>query len=135
MVARYPLCRGRCRQTVISEGTMSQRIAAIDCGTNSIRLLVSDIGEGKKTDVTRQMRIVRLGQGVDRTGVLAADAVERTMESVREYAQMIDALDVDTIRFCATSAARDAANAEEFSGAVEDVLVVRRVVLSGYRAA
>lgn len=114
---------------------MSQRIAAIDCGTNSIRLLVSDVGDGVKSDVTRQMRIVRLGQGVDQTGVLAADAVERTMESVREYAQMIDALDVDTIRFCATSAARDAANAEEFSGAVEDVLGVRPVVLSGDREA
>src|SRR5699024_9814202 len=111
MVARDRLCRRRCRRAVIWEGSMSQRIAAIDCGTNSIRLLVSDVGDGVKSDVTRQMRIVRLGQGVDQTGVLAADAVERTMESVREYAQMIAAVDVDRIRCCGTCAARGAANA------------------------
>ncbi|MGZ8705481.1 MAG: Ppx/GppA phosphatase family protein [Aeromicrobium sp.] len=107
------------------------RVAAIDCGTNSIRLLVSDIVGDKKTDVVRDMRIVRLGQDVDKTGHLAEEAIERTVSATREYASLISTLDVDRIRFCATSAARDADNAEEFSQAIAGVIGVRPVVLTG----
>lgn len=114
---------------------MAQRIAAIDCGTNSIRLLISDVDGTDKVDLVREMRIVRLGQDVDRTGVLARDAIDRTMESVREYGQMIQAWGVESVRFCATSAARDAANAEDFAGAVDEVLGVRPVVLTGEQEA
>lgn len=88
------------------------RVAAIDCGTNSIRLLVADgVLKGDAIalgDLTRQMRIVRLGQGVDRTGRLAPEAIERTLAAVREYKRMIDNLEAEEIRFVATSAMRDA---------------------------
>jgi len=107
------------------------RVAAIDCGTNSIRLLVSDITGDRKTDVVRDMRIVRLGQDVDKTGHLAEEAIARTLTATREYASLITTLGVDRIRFCATSAARDADNAEEFSQAIEGIIGVRPVVLTG----
>lgn len=107
------------------------RVAAIDCGTNSIRLLVSDIVGERKTDVVRDMRIVRLGQDVDKTGHLAEEAIARTLSATREFASLITMLGVDSIRFCATSAARDADNAEEFSDAIEGILGVRPIVLSG----
>lgn len=91
------------------------RVAAIDCGTNSIRLLVADGvlkgGAIAFNDLTRQMRIVRLGQGVDRTGRLAPEAIERTLAAVREYKRMIDNLEAEEIRFVATSAMRDAETA------------------------
>ena len=87
--------------------TQRIRVAALDCGTNSIRLLVSDIDEDTKTDVIRDMRIVRLGQDVDKTGHLADDAIARTLSAVGEFAALITTLDVDRLRFCATSAARD----------------------------
>ena len=107
------------------------RVAAIDCGTNSIRLLVSDIVGDTKTDVVRDMRIVRLGQDVDKTGHLAEEAIARTLSATKEFASLIRTLGATRIRFCATSAARDADNAEEFSDAVEAILGVRPVVLSG----
>lgn len=107
------------------------RVAAIDCGTNSIRLLISDIVGDDKTDLVREMRIVRLGEGVDKTGHLAGEAITRTLMATREFASLISTLGVDRIRFCATSAARDADNAEEFSDAVEAIIGVRPVVLSG----
>lgn len=107
------------------------RVAAIDCGTNSIRLLVSDIVGERKTDVVRDMRIVRLGQDVDKTGHLAEEAIARTLSATREFASLITMLGADSIRFCATSAARDADNAEEFSDAIEGILGVRPIVLSG----
>src|SRR5690606_9101458 len=99
----------------MSFAQLSERVAAIDCGTNSIRLLVADVTPAGATELTRLMRIVRLGQGVDATGRLAPEAIERTLAATREYADIIDSLDVDRIRFCATSAARDAENAEEFA--------------------
>ncbi|MFT4189405.1 MAG: Ppx/GppA phosphatase family protein [Aeromicrobium sp.] len=111
------------------------RVAAVDCGTNSIRLLVSDIDGDRKTDLVREMRIVRLGEGVDETGRLATGAIERTVAATREYAEAIAGLDVERIAFCATSAARDAENAEEFAAAVEAVLGVRPVVLDGVEEA
>ncbi len=111
------------------------RVAAIDCGTNSIRLLVADgetTGEGVKlNDLTRQMRIVRLGQGVDRTGRLAPEAIERTLAAVGEYKRMIDNLGATEIRFVSTSAMRDAENRQEFIEPVKDILGVYPEVIPG----
>ncbi|TSD57527.1 Ppx/GppA phosphatase family protein [Aeromicrobium piscarium] len=114
---------------------MPERVAAIDCGTNSIRLLVCDVDGESKTDLLREMRIVRLGQGVDTSGRLSPEAIDRTLAATREYAEFIAMLDATAIRFCATSAVRDAANADEFSSAVESVLGVRPEILSGDREA
>jgi exopolyphosphatase/guanosine-5'-triphosphate,3'-diphosphate pyrophosphatase len=110
---------------------MTRRVAAIDCGTNSIRLLVTDVGDGVADELVREMRIVRLGQGVDATGRLDPRAIERTLEATREYAEIIVSLGAERIRFCATSAARDASNAEEFATAVEAILGVRPEILTG----
>ncbi|MCD9196910.1 Ppx/GppA phosphatase family protein [Aeromicrobium wangtongii] len=107
------------------------RVAAIDCGTNSIRLLVSDIDGDEKTDLLREMRIVRLGEGVDRTGHLSEEAIQRTLQATREYAEIIAMFGVTHIRFCATSAVRDADNAVELEDAVEGILGVRLEVLAG----
>ena len=107
------------------------RVAAIDCGTNSIRLLVSDVSDHHKTDLVREMRIVRLGQDVDRTKHLAEEAIARTLQATREYAELIAMLGADKVRFCATSAVRDADNAAEFEDAIEGILGVRPVVLAG----
>ncbi len=97
------------------------RVAAVDCGTNSLRLLVADVGEdGLLTDVVRRMEIVRLGQGIDRTGVIAPEAMARTLAVTREYADQCRALGVDRVRFVATSASRDARNAGEFVAGVRE---------------
>lgn len=106
-------------------------VAAIDCGTNSIRLLIAEIEGDAKTDLLREMRVVRLGQGVDETGALAPEAVERTLEACREYCGVIDAMGVDVVSFAATSAMRDADNASDFSDRVEEILGVRPRVLTG----
>jgi exopolyphosphatase/guanosine-5'-triphosphate,3'-diphosphate pyrophosphatase len=107
------------------------RVAAIDCGTNSIRLLVTDVDGNTKHDLVREMRIVRLGQDVDATGRLADEAIERTLAAAREYANIIETLDVSRVRFGATSAVRDAANSEDFGDVIEGVLGVRPLVLTG----
>ena len=107
------------------------RVAAIDCGTNSIRLLVTDIADGTASELVREMRIVRLGQGVDATGRLADEAIERTLQATREYAELITMLDAEQVRFCATSAARDAENADDFAASVESILGIRPQVLTG----
>src|SRR5690349_7328453 len=107
-----------------------QRIAAIDCGTNSIRLLITDLSD-QQHDLVREMRIVRLGQGVDATGRLDRAAIDRTLQVTREYAELITTLGADVVRFCATSAARDAENADELAAEVESVLGVRPQVLTG----
>lgn len=107
------------------------RVAAIDCGTNSIRLLVADVGGGREDELVREMRIVRLGQGVDATGRLADEAIERTLDATRDYAETIRSLGAERVRFCATSAARDAENAAEFSSAVEAIVGVPPEILSG----
>ena len=97
------------------------RVAAIDCGTNSLRLLVADVGDdGRLTDVVRRMEIVRLGQGIDRTGVIAPEAMARTLAVTREYAEQCRALGVGRVRFVATSASRDARNAGEFVAGVRE---------------
>jgi exopolyphosphatase / guanosine-5'-triphosphate,3'-diphosphate pyrophosphatase len=91
------------------------RVAAIDCGTNSIRLLVADVPpEGAHTDLLRRMEIVRLGQGVDATGRLAPEAIERTRVVLAEYAAQSRDLGVEAVRMVATSATRDAANRDDF---------------------
>ena len=98
----------------------TRRVAAVDCGTNSIRLLIADI-EGDThalTDVVRRMDIVRLGHGVDKTGVIAPEAMARTLAKAREYAQQCRDHGVTAIRFVATSASRDASNADEFVAGV-----------------
>jgi exopolyphosphatase/guanosine-5'-triphosphate,3'-diphosphate pyrophosphatase len=109
------------------------RVGAIDCGTNTIKLLVADLDAttGDEDVLEREVRIVRLGQDVDRTGRLADAAVARTLAAVDEYAALLDQHDVQALRFCATSATRDAANAAEFRAAVRDRLGVEPEVLSG----
>ena len=111
------------------------RVAAIDCGTNSIRLLVTDLlpppSPSGKADVHREMRVVRLGQGVDRTGVLAPEALERTRAAVEDYAATCRELGVERTRFVATSATRDAANRDVFTDMVQDALGVEPEVVSG----
>jgi exopolyphosphatase/guanosine-5'-triphosphate,3'-diphosphate pyrophosphatase len=107
------------------------RVAAIDCGTNSIRLLVADIDGGTLTDVDRRMEVVRLGQDVDRTGRLAPEALERTFTACRAYADAIEKHGATRLRFVATSATRDAANRGEFTAGVKDILGVEPDVASG----
>ncbi|MBR7743673.1 exopolyphosphatase [Phycicoccus sp. BSK3Z-2] len=93
----------------------ARRVGAVDCGTNSIRLLVADVDdEGLLTDVVRRTEVVRLGQGIDRTGVIAPEAMERTLAVSREYAATCREHGVEDARFVATSASRDARNADEF---------------------
>jgi exopolyphosphatase/guanosine-5'-triphosphate,3'-diphosphate pyrophosphatase len=112
------------------------RVAALDCGTNSLRLLVADLdGAGGKRDVHREMRVVRLGQGVDRTGRLAAEALERTRTALVDYAQTCRDLGVEATRLVATSATRDADNREEFTGLVQDTLGVAPEVVTGAQEA
>jgi exopolyphosphatase / guanosine-5'-triphosphate,3'-diphosphate pyrophosphatase len=112
---------------------VTRRVAAVDCGTNSLRLLVADVDPGRAelTDVTRRMEIVRLGQGVDRTGQLAPEALARTMAALRDYADVIAASGAQAVRMVATSATRDAANAAEFVRSVKEVLGVAPEVLTG----
>ncbi|MEI5099514.1 Ppx/GppA phosphatase family protein [Streptomyces sp. PmtG] len=113
------------------------RVAAIDCGTNSIRLLVADAdpATGELVDLDRRMRIVRLGQGVDKTGRLAPEALERTFAACREYAAVIKELGAERIRFVATSASRDAENRDAFVRGVLDILGVEPEVISGEQEA
>jgi exopolyphosphatase/guanosine-5'-triphosphate,3'-diphosphate pyrophosphatase len=96
------------------------RVGAIDCGTNSIRLLVADIdpATGTLVDLQRRMEIVRLGHGVDRTGSIAPESMERTLRVTREYASTCRELGAERVRFVATSASRDASNAAEFISGV-----------------
>jgi len=109
------------------------RVAAIDCGTNSIRLLVADVDaeRGEFRDLDRRMDIVRLGQGVDRTGRLAPDALARTFAACETYAGRIAELGAERVRFVATSASRDARNREEFVAGVVDRIGVEPEVVSG----
>ena len=107
------------------------RVAAMDCGTNSLRLLVADVDGRQLTDVVRRMEIVRLGEGVDRTGRLSDAALERTFRVLDDYAEVIDSHDVDRVRMVATSASRDAANRDVFVGGVVDRVGVAPEVISG----
>ncbi|WP_018177545.1 Ppx/GppA phosphatase family protein [Jongsikchunia kroppenstedtii] len=99
------------------------RVGAVDCGTNSIRLLISEVGaEGALTDVHREMRVVRLGEGVDATGRFADAAIERTRTALSDYVDMMVAQGVSAVRMVATSATRDAANREEFFAMTAELL-------------
>jgi exopolyphosphatase/guanosine-5'-triphosphate,3'-diphosphate pyrophosphatase len=112
---------------------MTCRVAAVDCGTNSLRLLLADLDSGRAelTDVIRRMEIVRLGQGVDQTGWLAPEALARTMAVLRDYAGVIAGSGAQAVRMVATSATRDAGNAAEFVRMVKEVLGVAPEVLTG----
>jgi len=116
---------------------MIQRVAAIDCGTNSLRLLVADmdLDRAQVSDVARRMEIVRLGQDVDRTGRLAPEALSRTIGVLREYAGIISGSGAQAVRMVATSATRDADNAAEFVRQVKDVLGIAPEVLTGSQEA
>jgi exopolyphosphatase / guanosine-5'-triphosphate,3'-diphosphate pyrophosphatase len=107
------------------------RVAAIDCGTNSVRLLVADVDTPVPTDVVRRMEIVRLGRGVDKTGRLAREAIEATRVALADYAAQIRDLGATRTRMVATSATRDAANADEFRSMVERTLGVTPEVVTG----
>lgn len=112
---------------------MTRRVAAVDCGTNSVRLLVADIDPQRAmlADIERQMKIVRLGEGVDRTGRLSAAALDRTIGALREYAAIIAGLSPAAVRMIATSATRDAENSREFTRRVKEVLGVVPEVITG----
>ncbi|MFI8827605.1 exopolyphosphatase [Streptomyces sp. NPDC053431] len=109
------------------------RVAGIDCGTNSIRLLVADVHPetGELIELDRRMTIVRLGQGVDRTGRLAPEALERTFAACREYAAVIEEFGAGKLRFVATSASRDAENRDDFVRGVVEILGVEPEVITG----
>ncbi|GGM31275.1 exopolyphosphatase [Promicromonospora citrea] len=114
----------------------STRVAAIDCGTNSIRLLVADVDSaGRLTELDRRMEVVRLGQGVDRTGELAPEALDRTLAATRRYAEAIAGTGAERVRFVATSATRDARNRAAFFDGVRDLLGVDVEVISGQEEA
>lgn len=107
----------------MSPRQVARRVAAVDCGTNSIRLLIADVGtDGRLVDVRREMRVVRLGQGVDATGSLAPEAIERTRIALVEYAGMIADAGASAVRMVATSATRDASNRDDFFSMTRDVL-------------
>jgi exopolyphosphatase / guanosine-5'-triphosphate,3'-diphosphate pyrophosphatase len=127
---------------------VTKRVAAIDCGTNSIRLLIADLNpqpnnaervvgssgspqQSPLVDITRQMRIVRLGEGVDRTGRLSEAALDRTMTALREYAGLIADAKPEAVRMVATSATRDAENSQEFTDRVTQILGVAPEVITG----
>jgi exopolyphosphatase/guanosine-5'-triphosphate,3'-diphosphate pyrophosphatase len=107
------------------------RVAAIDCGTNSIRLLIADIDGNNFREIVRDMEIVRLGQGVDQTGQFHPDAIARTLAAVDKFAAEIAKRGVEKIRFCATSATRDATNRHLFVDGVRERLGIELEVISG----
>lgn len=109
------------------------RVAAVDCGTNSLRLLIADVeaGSGTLADVERRTEIVRLGQGVDRTGRFDPHALARTLAVARDYADLCRAAGVGAVRFVATSATRDAADRDVFVDAVREMFGVEPEVVSG----
>lgn len=110
---------------------MFDRVAAVDCGTNSIRLLIADVVDGQLSEVDRRMTIVRLGQGVDATGSFAPEALERVFRASDEFAAVIRAAGVARMRFVATSAARDVSNRDEFFAGIRERYGVEPEIISG----
>jgi exopolyphosphatase / guanosine-5'-triphosphate,3'-diphosphate pyrophosphatase len=111
---------------------MTRRVAGIDCGTNSIRLLIADVdAEGRLHDVVRRMEVVRLGEGVDRTGRLSDAALDRTRAALADYTARIREHGAEAVRMVATSASRDARNAADFEAMVESVLGQAPEVITG----
>ncbi|GAA1669360.1 Ppx/GppA phosphatase family protein [Kribbella yunnanensis] len=114
------------------EHVVSERVAAIDCGTNSIRLLIAEAGaDGDLVQLDRRMQIVRLGQGVDATGRFAPEALERVFKASDEYAELIRAAGVSRTRFVATSAARDVSNRDEFFAGIAARFGVQPEIITG----
>ncbi len=108
------------------------RVAAFDCGTNSLRLLIADVAaDGTLTDLRRETRIVRLGQGVDATGEFAAEALERTFAVAQEFAEVAADYQPEKLRFVATSASRDVKNRDEFFAGIFSILGVVPDVIAG----
>lgn len=107
------------------------RYAAIDCGTNAIRILIADVVDGRVVDIVREMRTVRLGEGVDATGVFTDAALERTFAACDEYSLMLADTPVDALRFIATSASRDVRNRDEFVAGVRERLGISPEVIAG----
>jgi len=107
------------------------RVGVVDCGTNSIRLLIADIEGNNFREVTRQMQVVRLGQGVDETNQFHPDAISRTFAAVDVFAAEIARRGVEKLRFCATSATRDALNRSVFVDGVKERLGIEPEVISG----
>lgn len=114
-----------------------ERVAAIDCGTNSIRLLIADYDAktGQLHDLVRTMEIVRLGQGVDQTRRLAPEALARTFAAIDGFRESIAELQPQAIKFVATSASRDAENSDEFMAGVKERLGIEPAVISGHQEA
>ena len=114
---------------------LHKRVGAIDCGTNSIRLLVADLALSSAgaylVDVHREMRVVRLGEGVDATGLLSPSALDRTWRALADYTAILRASGADVVRMTATSATRDAANRDEFTAMVRRTLGQDPEVISG----
>ena len=110
---------------------MIVRVAAIDCGTNSIRLLIADINNGTLTDVVRTMVIVRLGEGVDKTGEFSQAALERTFAAIETFAALISKHQPEQVRFVATSASRDVSNRSEFVDGIVSGLGIEPDIISG----
>ncbi len=112
------------------------RVGAIDCGTNSIRLLIADVeSDGTLTDIVREMKVVRLGEGVDATGQFSQAALDRTFAAAREYARLLAHYKVSAIRFAATSASRDASNREVFISGIQEIIGVTPEVITGVEEA
>jgi exopolyphosphatase/guanosine-5'-triphosphate,3'-diphosphate pyrophosphatase len=107
------------------------RVAAIDCGTNSIRLLIADITDNNFKEILRTMEIVRLGQGVDQNKTFHPDAIDRTLKAVELFRDQIASKGVEKIRFCATSATRDATNRNLFIDGVRQILGIEVEVIPG----
>lgn len=107
------------------------RVAAIDCGTNSIRLLIADVEDGKLTEIVHQMIIVRLGEGVDKTGEFSSAALERTFAATAEYAKLIAEHKPQRVKFVATSASRDVSNRDVFVAGIKSRLGIEPTVISG----
>ena len=109
------------------------RVAAFDCGTNSLRLLVADVdvAAGTSSDVVRSMEVVRLGQGVDRTGRIAEASLQRVFTALEGFMGTVREHDVDVVGFCATSAARDAENSADFLDGVRERVGVTPRILDG----
>lgn len=107
------------------------RVAAVDCGTNSLRLLIADVVNGELKQIDRRMTIVRLGQGVDASGAFAPEALDRVFKASDEYAAVIRAAGATRTRFVATSAARDVSNRETFFAGISERFGVEPEIISG----
>jgi exopolyphosphatase/guanosine-5'-triphosphate,3'-diphosphate pyrophosphatase len=108
-----------------------KRVAAIDCGTNSIRLLIAEFDANEVRELDRRMVIVRLGEGIDQTNEFSAAALERTFAAVDDFARVLSNYEIDAIRFVATSASRDARNRVDFENGIYTRLGVYPEVISG----